>query len=70
MSTIHEKEHEMMLASEVARILGCSRQLVVLLFDRGKLRGRRTPGGTRLIDRASVEALALERRERQEAERS
>lgn len=66
-TTVRDQEHGLMLASEVARLLGCSRQTVCLLFDRGILHGVRTSGGVRLISRDSVDTLMRERRERQEA---
>jgi hypothetical protein len=49
------------LASEAARIIGCSSQRIRQLVDAGRLPARRGPLGMRFIEREAVERLARER---------
>jgi DNA-binding transcriptional MerR regulator len=59
--------HELLMASEAARLLGMSPENVRLLERKGRLRAKKTPSGIRLFMRRDVERLARERQAKQQA---
>jgi DNA-binding transcriptional MerR regulator len=63
-------ETEFYLASEVARLAGCSAQNIRELERRGKIKALKTEGGVRLFAGADVRKLVAEReREKRRADR-
>ena len=58
----NEQEDAILQTSDVARILGVSRQYVIILADTGKVPvAGRTANGTRLFTRSGIEGVRLER---------
>jgi excisionase family DNA binding protein len=58
--------NDLLLASDVARLLGVSISAVRVWADRGDLRATRSPGGWRIFSREAVEKFREARAARQQ----
>lgn len=56
------KDGDLLTAADAAKVLNLSREMVVLLCNRGRLPCVRTVGGTRLLWAADVQAEVRRRR--------
>jgi DNA-binding transcriptional MerR regulator len=67
---MNDERDQLLTASDAARILGLSRDMVRILSQKGILPSQRTANGYHLFRRGDVEKLARERAEKRVAGRS